>query len=91
MPPPYPSERARKMAKAVQKLQHFAPESEELEALIGSGYGGMTRKKAETIIEERHKNPASWPYEQYENAQAFLLALKARPSVISKRPGWTRD
>ena len=79
------------MARTVQKLQHFAPESEELESLLGSGYGGMTRKKAETIIEERGKNPASWPYEQYENAQAFLMALKAKPSVISKRPGWTRD
>jgi hypothetical protein len=79
------------MAKTSQKLQHFAPESEELEALLGSGYGGMTRKKAELIIEERSKNPASWPYEQYENAQAFLMALKSKPRAISTRPGWTRD
>ena len=89
MPPPQLFERETMAKKS--ELQHFAPESEELEALLGSGYGGMTRKKAEIIIEERRQNPASWPYEQYENAQAFLMALKARPSVISKRPGWTRD
>lgn len=79
------------MARTSQKPQHFAPESDELEALLSSGYGGMTRKKAEVIIEERRKNPASWPYEQYEQAQAFLEALKSKPQVISKRPGWTRD
>ena len=79
------------MAKATQKLQHFAPESTELEALLGSGYGGMTKRKAETIIAERKQNPTSWPYEQYEAAEAFLDALRAKPQVISKRPGWTRD
>lgn len=79
------------MARTAQKLQHFAPESDELEALLGSGYGGMTRKKAETIIEERSKNPAMWPYEQYENAQAFLQALKSKPQVISKKAAWKRE
>ena len=73
------------------KLQHYAPESTELEALLASGYGGMTRRKAETIIAERKTNPASWPYEQYEAAEAFLAALKSKPSVISKREGWKRD
>ena len=73
------------------ELQHFAPESTELEALLASGYGGMTRRKAETIIAERKTNPAMWPYEQYEAAEAFLAALKSKPSVISKREGWKRD
>lgn len=53
------------------------PGSKGHEQLLSVGYGGMTKVKAETIIAERKKDPASWPYEELEKAQAFLAALNA--------------
>ena len=39
------------------------------------------------IIAERKQNPAAWPYEMLEKAQAFLEAYSARPQVISPYVG----
>lgn len=61
------------------ELIRYEPESEELEALLAVGYG-MDRRKAETIIKERKENPALWPYEMQEKAEAFMAALTIRPS-----------
>lgn len=60
----------------------------ELEAFLGSGYGGMTKEDALRIIKERDANPAVWPFEEYRKAKAFLAALAASPQVISKRKPW---
>jgi len=60
------------------ELVRYEPESKELEALLAVGYG-MDRKKAEAIIKERKANPASWPYEMLEKAEAFMAALTIRP------------
>ena len=57
--------------------------------LLTSGYG-MTKEEAEKIIAEREKDPQLWPFEMYQKARAFLAALKAKPEVISTRPGWKR-
>jgi len=71
-------------------LPKYEVGSPELEAFLQAGYGDMSREKAETIIKERKANPASWPYEQYERAQAFLAALLTAPTVVSSTPGWKR-
>jgi len=66
-------------------LQHFAPGSIELEALLQAGYPDMSRAKAERIIKERKANPALWPYEQLQRAEAFLAALFTAPVVVSTK------
>ena len=72
------------------QLSRYKPGSEQLEALLASGYG-MDRQQAETIIRERAQNPALYPYEVFKKAQAFLEALNATPKVIAKNPGWNRS
>ena len=63
----------------------------EMEALLSKGYGGMTVAKAKAIIKERSENPALWPYEKLEEAQAFLAAYETEPVVVSDRPAWERQ
>lgn len=73
---------------ALEKAQPMiAYGSKEHEALLSLGYK-MDKAKANTIIKERDTNPAQWPYELYEKAQALLEALKAKPVVISPRQPW---
>jgi hypothetical protein len=74
-----------------KSLPKYEVGSVELEGFLQSGYQDMSREKAETIIRERKANPASWPYEQFERAQAFLSALLTAPTVVSNRPGWKRE
>lgn len=62
----------------------------EFKALLQAGYQ-MTLEKAETIIKERDADPARWPYEMYEKAQALLKAWDSQPRAISKDPGWKRQ
>lgn len=73
-----------------QTVVSYAPGSPQLESLLSSGYAGMTREMAETIIKERRENPNLWSYERYEQAKAFLAALAAKPEVVSTDPGWKR-
>jgi len=63
------------------------PGSKEHEALLSTGYG-MDKAKAQAIVKERKANPASWPYEMLEKAEAFLEALAAKPVVISTKSAW---
>jgi hypothetical protein len=63
------------------------PETPQMELYLAAGYPGMTVAKAKTIIAERKQNPAAWPYEMLEKAQAFLEAYSARPQVISPDRG----
>ena len=64
------------------------PGSPEHEQLLSVGYGGMTKEMALTIIAERKKDPASWPYEELKKAQAFLAALNAgSPKPTSEQIG----
>ena len=73
---------------ALEKAQpKFEYGSKEHEALLSLGYK-MDKKKAETIVKERKVNPASWPYEMLEKAEAFLEALASKPIVISTRLPW---
>ena len=71
-------------------VKPIKPGTAEAEHLIGSGYRGMTVKRAEQIIAERAKDPHTWPLERVEEAEAFLAAYKTPAQVISKRPGWKR-
>jgi hypothetical protein len=77
--------------KALEDAQpHVKPKTKQAEALLQSGYG-MTVAKAETIIKERKTDPALWPLERAEAAQAMLDAYNAttlQPS--SPRAGWHR-
>lgn len=59
-----------------QELITFPPNSKERETFLALGYG-MDKAKAQTIIKERRENPALWPYEMQEKAEAFLAALAA--------------
>jgi len=63
------------------------PGTPEMAAYLEGGYG-MSLEKAQTIIEERPKNPALWPYEVYEKAQAFMAAYNATPEPVSTRKAW---
>ena len=67
------------------------PKTIEMEQFLQAGYPDMSVAKANAIIKERKENPASWPYEMYEKALAFLAAWEATPQVTSKRPGWKRS
>jgi hypothetical protein len=71
-------------------LRRIKPRTPEMEAYLQVGYPGMTVAKAKQIIKERQENPALWPYEQLEMAQAFLEAYEKGPIAISMRPGWKR-
>ena len=62
---------------AGEVLITFPPNSKEREAFLALGYG-MDKAKAETIIKERKENPALWPFEMKEKAEAFLAALAAK-------------
>lgn len=75
-------------AEAVKSIKPGTP---EMESFLGVGYGGMTVEKAKTIIKERKENPALWPYEMVEKAQAFLAAYEASPIAIDKDPHWERQ
>jgi len=66
-------------------IQHFAPGSKELEALLQAGYPDLSKAKAERIIAERAKRPELWPYAMQERAEAFLAALNSVPVVVSTR------
>lgn len=61
--------------------------SKEHEALLSTGYH-MDRAQAETIIKERAERPELWPYEMKVKAEAFLAALKGKPTVTSTRRPW---
>lgn len=67
------------------------PKTKEMEQFLQAGYPDMTVEKAKTIIKERKENPALWPYEMLERAEAFLAAWENAPVVTSTRPGWKRE
>ncbi|CAK0779628.1 hypothetical protein CCP3SC15_6710003 [Gammaproteobacteria bacterium] len=69
-------------------LKKILPGTPEMESLLAIGYPDIgTRKKAEAILKERKENPALWPYEVAQRAEAFLQALDATPKVIDTDPG----
>jgi hypothetical protein len=67
------------------KLQHIKPGTPEMEALLQAGYPDMSVAKAQQIIKERKDNPALWPYEVMERAEAFLAAYNAKPIAVSTK------
>ena len=73
----------------LSKLKTLKPGTVEMEQYLAVGYPDIgTVAKAKAIIEERGKNPALWPYEMAEKAQAFLAAYNGKVQVISNRPGY---
>lgn len=66
------------------------PGTPEIQALIGSGYDGLTEKEAKAILAARKEDPHSFPYEMQKKAEAFLAAVNTRAVVISKRPMFKR-
>lgn len=76
--------------KALEQAQPMIePGSKAHEALLATGYG-MDKKKADFIIKDvdAKGGESRFPYDLYENAQAFLEAFGAKPVVISTRPPW---
>lgn len=76
--------------KALEAAQpKVEPKTPEMEALLRAGYPNMTVKKAKAIIEERKKDPHSWPYEQQELAETFLAAYEGgKREPTSTRAPW---
>lgn len=68
--------------KSVRKIR---PGTKEMEAMLQTGYPDMSVEKAKAIIKERKDNPALWPYEVMERAEAFLAAYSAAPVVVSPK------
>ena len=66
------------------------PNTPEMEAFLGIGYGGMTVKDAKEIIEARKKDSAAYPFEMEQKARAFLAAYGTAPRVVSTRPMFKR-
>lgn len=61
------------------------PKTPEMEAHLQVGYPDMTVEKARAIIKERKENPAMWPYEMLERAEAFLAAYEGTPVAVSTK------
>ena len=68
-----------------QELKHIKPGTPEMEAMLQAGYPDMNVAKAKTIIKERKENPALWPYEVMERAEAFLAAYNTAPVAVSTK------
>lgn len=83
--------RTKKSDSEQPQVARILPGTPEMEAFLGVGYDGMTVEKANAIIEERKKNPALWPYDIMQKAQAFLAAYNATPVAIDKAPHWERS
>jgi hypothetical protein len=66
------------------------PKTAQMEAALQAGYPDLTVEKAKAILKERRENPALWPFEQMQRAEAFLAAYNGVPleqQVISQRTG----
>ena len=57
------------------------PGTPAMESYLRVGYPDMTVEKANAIVKERKANPASWPYEMLEKAEAFLAAYEMGPET----------
>ena len=73
------------------QLRTIAPGTPKMEAFLASGYPGMSVDKAQTIIKERRENPALWPYEEFQKAEAFLAAYRTKPIAIDTAPPWVAE
>ena len=72
----------------LEGLNTIKPNTPEMEQHLAAGYPDIgTVAKAKMIIKERAENPALWPYEMKERAEAFLAAYTAVPRAISTKPG----
>lgn len=72
----------------IEKLNRFPPQSPPALALLNAGYPDLTPERAEAIIRERAKNPATYSLDEVRQAEAFLAAWRATPQVVSTRPAW---
>ena len=84
---------AKQFTKVLAELKKAAvkPKTAAKAALLQAGYSDLTVEKAQTIIEERKKNPQLWPYEQLQRAEAFLSAYESEARPIATNPGWVRE
>lgn len=69
----------------IKNAKRIKPGTPEMEAILQTGYPDMSVEKAKTIIKERKENPALWPYEVMERAEAFLAAYNAKPIAVSPK------
>lgn len=61
------------------------PDTPEMEAFLGVGYGGLTVADAEAIVAAAKKDRVSVAPKDLKDAQAFLQAYHAKPQVVAKR------
>ena len=74
-------------------VPNIKPKTPQMEAALQAGYPDLTVEKAKAIIKERRDNPALWPFEQMQRAEAFLAAYNGIPleqQVISNRQPFSR-
>lgn len=79
------------VGKEEKKIKPVLPGTPEMITLLQGGYGDMTVEKANTIIAERKANPQSWPYTEFERANAFLAAYNTPSRPVAKNQGWKRE
>jgi hypothetical protein len=75
-------------------IPNILPKTPQMEAALRAGYPDLDVAKAKAIIKERRENPALWPYEQVQRAEAFLAAYEGVPlarQVIATRLGPERS
>ena len=72
------------------KFKPVLPGSPELEALVASGYNGLTVIEAKEIVAARKKDPQSFPYAEQQRAEAVIAANTTKAKVVSKRPMFKR-
>lgn len=71
-------------------VKGIKPKTPEMAVFLMAGYPDMTVDKAKQIIKERQENPALWPYQMLERAQAFLAAYETQAVAVDTEPGWKR-
>jgi len=70
-------------------VKRIKPNTPEMAQYLSAGYQ-MTLEQAKAIIKERDADPATYPYEVYAKAKAFLAAYETAPTAVSTDPGWKR-
>jgi ATP-dependent exoDNAse (exonuclease V) alpha subunit len=81
----------RKTAKDQSKLSRFEPGSEEQAQMLAAGYGFGEEEAKEIIKNYEGDNVSRIPYDVFMKAKAYMKALYATPSVITKTPMWERS
>lgn len=79
----------------LQPVKPILPNTPEMEAFLGVGYGGLTVDEAKAVIKAteaaiKAEIPQPYPIGEVRNARAFLAAYSATPKPVATRKMWQR-